>query len=66
MKTPRIADECSDWAPVDWSTMPTAVADFDAELPKQGDDDAWAEVNTSLHKVSYLWKTYPMQEMQKM
>jgi hypothetical protein len=46
MTTPGIADECSDGAPVDQSTTPTGVADFDFELPNQGYEDAWAEVNT--------------------
>jgi hypothetical protein len=67
MATPGIADDRSDGAPVYRSTTPTGVADFDFALPVQGDDDdAWAQVNTPLHKASYLWKTHTMQEMQKM
>jgi hypothetical protein len=53
MATPRIAVDRSDGAPVDRSTTPTGVADFDFALPMQGDDDdAWAEVKTPLHKAS--------------
>jgi hypothetical protein len=60
--------EClCDVAPVDRSTMPTGVADFEFALPMQGyDDDAWTEVKKPLHKASYLWKTHTMQEMRKM
>jgi hypothetical protein len=56
MATHGVVDDHSDGASVDWSTTPTGVADFDSVLPTQGDDDddAWAEVNTPLHKASYL------------
>jgi hypothetical protein len=66
MATPGTVVDRSDGAPVDRSTTPTGVADFDFALPTQGeDDDAWAEVNTPLHKASYLWKTHPMQVSQR-